>query len=68
MNRLQSKCSDGRERIITDEKNNDDPIKQIPVRDLKIYPTAEDLIESLAMVPYMNLAIAVMRQARSENR
>jgi len=42
-----------------DEKG-DDPIKQIPIGDLKIDPTAEDLIRSPAMQPYVNLALAVM--------
>jgi|SRR5277367_1616107 len=37
-----------------------DPIEHIPIRDLKIDPTAEDLLQSAAMEPYMNLAIAVM--------
>jgi hypothetical protein len=39
-----------------------DPIKQIPIRDLKIDPKAEDLLESLAMKPYMDLAVTVMRK------
>jgi hypothetical protein len=39
---------------------NDDSPKQIPIRDLKIDPTAEDLLTSLAMQPYMNLTMAVM--------
>ncbi len=43
-----------------DEKNSDEPIKQIPIRDLKVDPTAEDLMDSPAMQPYMNLALAVM--------
>ncbi len=43
-----------------DEKSNDDPIKQIPIGDLKIDPTAEDLIDSPAMEPYVKLALAVM--------
>jgi len=42
-----------------DEKG-DDPIKQIPIGDLKIDPTAEDLIRSPAMQPYVKLALAVM--------
>lgn len=42
------------------ENNTDDPIKRIPISDLKIDPTAEDLIESPAMEPYVKLAIAVM--------
>jgi len=43
-----------------DEKNDDDQIKKVPIGDLKIDPTAEDLIDSPAMEPYMKLAIAVM--------
>jgi hypothetical protein len=43
-----------------DENNPDDSTKQVPIRDLKIDPTAEDLLESAAMQPYMNLALAVM--------
>jgi hypothetical protein len=42
------------------DEGDHDPIKQIPIRDLKIDPTAEDLLESLAMKPYMDLAIVVM--------
>ena len=43
-----------------DEKNSDDSTKQMPIRDLKVDPAAEDLMDSLAMQPYMNLALAVM--------
>jgi len=43
-----------------DDKNDDDPIKQVPIGDLKIDPTAEDLIDSPAMEPYVKLALAVM--------
>ena len=43
-----------------DEKNSDDQIRQIPIRDLKTEPEAEELLESTAMEPYMNLAIAMM--------
>lgn len=42
------------------DENSDAPIKQVPIRDLKIDPTAEDLLTSAAMKPYMNLALAVM--------
>jgi hypothetical protein len=42
------------------DKNDEDPIKHIPISDLMIDPTAEDLIESPAMEPYVNLALAVM--------
>jgi hypothetical protein len=43
-----------------DENSNDDSPKRIPIRDLKIDPTAEDLIDSPAMEPYVKLARAVM--------
>jgi hypothetical protein len=43
-----------------DEKNRDDSPKQIPIRDLKMSPEAEDMLDSAAMGPYMNLAKAVM--------
>jgi hypothetical protein len=43
-----------------DEKTSDDLIKHIPIRELKIEPEATELLESAAMEPYMNLAIAVM--------
>jgi hypothetical protein len=43
-----------------DETNGDDSIKQIPIGDLKTEPGAEDLLESAAMEPYLNLAMAVM--------
>jgi hypothetical protein len=42
------------------EKRDDDPIKQVPIDDLKIDPTAEDLIDSPAMQPYVKLALAMM--------
>jgi hypothetical protein len=41
-------------------ENDDDPIKQVPIRDLKIDPAAEDLIDSPAMEPYVKLAVAMM--------
>jgi hypothetical protein len=43
-----------------DQGDRDDSLRQVPIRDLKIDPTAEDLAESAAMQPYMNLALAVM--------
>ena len=43
-----------------DENNDDDPIKRVPIGDLKIDPTAQDLIDSPVMEPYVNLALAVM--------
>jgi hypothetical protein len=42
------------------EQNSDDSAKQIPIRDLRVEPEAEELLESAAMEPYMNLAIAMM--------
>jgi hypothetical protein len=42
-----------------DEKKSDDST-QIPIRDLKFDPSAEDLLDSPAMEPYMKLALAVM--------
>ena len=43
-----------------DNKKGSDPTQQIPIRDLKMEPEVEDLLESAAMEPYMNLAIAMM--------
>jgi len=43
-----------------DEKSDDEPVQQVPIRDLKVEPEAEDLMDSPAMEPYMNLARAVM--------
>jgi hypothetical protein len=43
-----------------DEDNPDDSPKQIPLRDLKVDPAAEDLLDSAAMEPYLNLAVAMM--------
>ena len=41
--------------------HHDDPrIKRVPLKDLRTEPEAEALLESAAMEPYMNLAIAVM--------
>jgi hypothetical protein len=37
-----------------------DPIEHVPIGDLKMEPEAEELLESAAMEPYMNLAIAMM--------
>jgi hypothetical protein len=42
------------------DHNSDDPIKQVPLSDLKMEPSGEDLLESAAMEPYMNLAVAMM--------
>ena len=43
-----------------DEENGDDSTKHLPLRDLKIEPEAGALLDSAAMGPYMNLAMAVM--------
>jgi hypothetical protein len=48
------------EQRYMDEKNSDDSTEQVPIRDLKIDPAAEDLLESEAMEPYLNLAMAMM--------
>jgi hypothetical protein len=37
-----------------------DSTKQMPLRDLKMEPGAEELLSSPALEPYMNLALAVM--------
>jgi hypothetical protein len=43
---------------MSDEQNPS--TKQIPLRDLKMEPEAEELLNSAAMKPYLNLAIAMM--------
>lgn len=43
-----------------EKKDNELPTGQIPIRDIKAEPGAEDLLESPAMQPYMNMAVAVM--------
>ena len=40
-------------------EKKDDPIEQVPIGDLKVEPTAEDLMDSPAMEPYVKLALAV---------
>ena len=47
-------------RIIMDGKNDDDPIKQVPIRDLSVEPGAEELMDSPAMEPYVKLAHALI--------
>lgn len=42
------------------DEHDDPPIKRVPLKDLHIEPEAESLLESAAMEPYMNLALAVM--------
>lgn len=46
-----------------DESNPNDDAKQVPLKDLKVDPTAEDLADSPAREPYMKLALAVHRRA-----
>jgi len=41
-------------------EKSDDPIKQVPIRDLKVDPAAEDLLDSPAMKPYLDLMVAKM--------
>lgn len=43
-----------------DENQPHNSPKQVPIRDIKSDPTADDLLDSVAMEPYMNLAIAMM--------
>jgi hypothetical protein len=43
-----------------DEKNCENPIEQVPIRDLNVEAEAEELLESAAMEPYVNLAMAMM--------
>lgn len=42
------------------DQEDDASTKRMPIRDLKVEPEAEDLMDSPAMKPYMNLALAVM--------
>jgi hypothetical protein len=44
------------------DEPEDSPIKRMPIRDLKFEPLAEDLLDSPAMQPYMDLAAAMMGQ------
>lgn len=43
---------------------DDEPSPFIPVRDLKMDPGAEDLLESPTMQPYLRLALAVTRKEK----
>jgi hypothetical protein len=45
--------------IVMDEKKTD-PIEYVPIRDLNVEPEAEELLESAAMEPYLNMAMAMM--------
>jgi hypothetical protein len=47
-------------RAAMGDQEDDTFPKQVPIFDLKIDPTAEDLIDSPAMEPYVKLALAVM--------
>ena len=42
----------------TDDRDN--LLKEVPIRDLKTDPAAEDLLSSPSMQPYLKLAAAVM--------
>lgn len=44
-----------KERSSMEKKNSDDSTKQVPIQDLKMEPGVEDLLNSPAMQPYMNL-------------
>jgi len=48
------------DRPRTTVDQNRQPPKRIPIRDLKVEPEVEQLLESTAMEPYMNLAVAMM--------
>jgi hypothetical protein len=43
-----------------DDNDSDNSPKQVLIRNLKVDPAAEDLLDSEAMQPYMKLALAVM--------
>ena len=42
------------------DQNDDQSAKRIPIRDLHIEPGAEELLQSAAMEPYRDFALAVM--------
>jgi hypothetical protein len=44
------------------DQHDDPPIKRVPLKDLHTEPGAEDLLESPAMQPYMNFALAMMQE------
>ena len=44
------------------DEPEDLPTKWMPISDLKVEPLADDLLDSPAMQPYMNLALAMMQQ------
>jgi hypothetical protein len=59
---LQSEWLAGRgARAFVGENTSDPSTGQIPLRDLKTQPGSEDLLESPAMEPYLNLALAMMQ-------
>jgi hypothetical protein len=43
------------------DERKSDPIEHVAIGHLKIEPEAEELLESAAMRPYMNLAMAMMQ-------
>ena len=46
--------------LMDDQNNHASTRQEIPIRDLKAEPGADELLESPAMEPYLNLAIAIM--------
>jgi hypothetical protein len=44
-----------------DKKNNENPVKRVPINDLKTEPGSDDLLDSPAMRPYVNYALAMMQ-------
>lgn len=44
-----------------DDAPNQPPIQNVPISALKIEPGAEDLLDSPAMEPYVNLALSMMK-------
>ena len=48
------------------DDQNDPSTKQMPISDLRIEPGSEDLLDSPAMEPYMNLVMAMMKGENTE--
>lgn len=44
-----------------DKEQDDLPLKKVPLRDLKMEPASEDLLDSPTMKPYLNLMMATMQ-------
>jgi len=44
------------------DQHDDSPVKRIPLKDLHTEAGADDLLESPAMQPYMNFAMAMMQE------